>query len=194
MRIACLLASVLMLAAVAPAGENPAPSSSMRQELENMARVGSVMVDGDVCQKIVTPLAKEYMFKVDPKDPWLAGDNYDVDDVAFNATKKTLTRLSHLASFPSDVNLWMPIDGHPGKIQMVIRNKNEMSQFWRWGDLYQDMLPSMETVLKTGQRVTVADRPGWISVLAPVYNSLGDIVGLIEAVSRDKMDAHENVK
>lgn len=194
MRIACLLASVLMLAAVAPAGENPAPSSSMRQELENVARVGSVMVDGDVCQKIVTPLAKEYMFKVDPKDPWLAGDNYDVDDVAFNTTKKTLARLSHLTSFPSDVNLWMPIDGHPGKIQMVIRNKNEMSQFWRWGDLYQDMLPSMETVLRTGQRVTVADRPGWISVLAPVYNSLGDIVGLIEAVSRDKMDAHENVK
>jgi hypothetical protein len=77
---------------------------------------------------------------------------------------------------------------------MVIRNKNEMSQFWRWGALNQDMTPQMETVLKTGQRVTVMNRPDWISVLAPVYNSSGDIIGLIEAVSRGRMDAHENVK
>jgi hypothetical protein len=168
--------------------------SSMQQELDSVARVGSVMVDGDVCQKIVTPLAKGYMFKVDPRDEFLAGDNYDVDDGAFNVTKKTLIRLSHLTSFPSDVNLWMPIDGHQDKIQMVIRNKNEMSQFWHWGDVYQDMTPKMGMVLKTGERQTVMDRPGWVSVLAPVYNSLGDIVGLIEAVSRTKIDAHENVK
>jgi len=48
--------------------------------------------------------------------------------------------------------------------------------------------------LKTGQRVTVTSKPGWISVLAPVHNSLGDVVGLIEAVSRIKVDVHENVK
>jgi hypothetical protein len=69
-----------------------------------------------------------------------------------------------------------------------------MSQFWNWGELYGDMVPQMETVLKTGQRVTVTNKPGWISVLAPVYNSLGDVVGLIETVSQVKMDAHENVK
>jgi len=194
MKTVYLVSLFLALTTLALAQDNPAAKSTMRQELESVARVGSVMVDGDVCQKIVTPLAKMYMFKVDPHDEWLAGDNYDVDDVSFNITKKTLIRLSHLASFPSDVNLWMPIDGHPGKISMVIRNKNEMSQFWRWGDLYQDMVPQMETVLKTGQRMTVMDRPGWISVLAPVYNSLGDIVGVIEAVSREKIDPHENVK
>jgi hypothetical protein len=184
----------MTLTSLAPAQDNPDALLPKRLELESLARVGSVMVDGDVCQKIVTPLAKEYMFKVDPRDEYLAGDNYDVDDVSFNITKKTLIRLSHLTSFPSDVNLWMPIDGHPGKIQIVVRNKNEMSQFWHWGDIYQDMIPPMETVLKTGQRVTVMDRPGWVSVLAPVYNSLGDIVGLIEAVSRTKMDPHDNVK
>jgi hypothetical protein len=194
MRTVYLLALLMTLTPLAAAQDNPDALLPKRQELESLARVGSVMVDGDVCQKIVTPLAKEYMFKVDPRDEFLAGDNYDVDDVSFNITKKTLIRLSHLTSFPSDVNLWMPIDGHPGKIQIVVRNKNEMSQFWHCGDIYQDMVPPMETVLKTGQRVTVMDRPGWVSVLAPVYNSLGDIVGLIEAVSRTKMDPHDNVK
>ena len=194
MKIVHLLPLLSTLAMLGHAQDNPAASSTMREELESVARVGSVMVDGDVCQRIVTPLAKEYMFKVDPHNEWQAGDNYDVDDVSFNITKKTLIRLSHLTSFPSDVNLWMPIERHPDKIQMVIRNKNEMSQFWRWGALYQDMTPQMETVLKTGQRVTVMNRPDWISVLAPVYNSSSDIVGLIEAVSRGRMDAHENVK
>ena len=189
-----LLALLLALTPLASAQGDPDALSSKRQELDVAARVGSVMVDGDVCQKIVTPLAKEFMFKVDPRDEFLAGDNYDVDDVAFNTTKKMLIRLSHLTSFPSDVNLWMPIDGHPGKIQMVVRNKNEMSQFWHWGDVYQDMIPQMATVLKTGQRAAVMDQPGWVSVLAPVYNSLGDIVGLIEAVSRTKLDPHDNVK
>ena len=166
----------------------------MQMELDSLARVGSVMVDGDVCQKIVTEPAKGFLFATDPRDRFLAGDNYDVDDVAFNTVKKTLIRLSHLASFPTDINLWMPIEGHPAKIQLVIRNKNEMSQFWNWGELYGDVVPQMEIVLKTGQRVTVTSKHGWISVLAPVHNSLGDVVGLIEVVSQIRVDAHENVK
>ena len=134
------------------------------------------------------------MFKVDPKNPYQAGDNYDVDDASFNSVKKTLIRLSRLTTFPSDVNLWMPIEGHPDKIGIVIRNRHEMSQFWHWGDLYQEMVPQMAAVLKTGKVVTVTDDSGWISALAPVYNSLGDIVGVVEAVSRVSVDAHENVK
>ena len=189
----CILA-FLLIVPWAAAQDASVSAARMQQELDNVARVGSVMVDGDVCQKIVTPLAREYMFKVDPQNQFLAGDNYDVDDVAFNITKKTLIRLSHLAPFPADVNLWMPIEGHPGKIQIVIRNKNEISQFWRWGEIAQDVPSPMANVLKTGRRVAVSDHPGLVSVLAPVYNSLGDIVGVIEAVSRANIDTHENVK
>jgi hypothetical protein len=194
MRTVYLFGFGLFLAALGHAQANPDVVPGMRQELESVARVASVMVDGDLCQKIVTQRAKGFLFAVDPHDRFLASDNYDVDAASFNAIKKTLTRLSHLVSFPSDLNLWMPIEGHPGKVQMVIRNKNEMSQFWQWGALYQDMIAQMEAVLKTGQRQTVTDKPGWISVLAPVYNSLGDTVGIIEAVGRVKVDAHENVK
>lgn len=187
-----LLFLLLPFMALAWAQSRP-DSAAMQAQLQNIAHVGTVMVDGDTCQKIVTPAAKQYMFKKDPKNPWLADDNYNVDDASFNAVKKTLIRLSHLASFPVDVNLWMPIQGHPNKIQIVIRNKYEMSQFWKWGDLYQDMVPQMATVLKTGKQVTVK-HSGWISVLAPVYNSLGDAVGVIEVVSRSNIDMRQNVK
>jgi hypothetical protein len=166
----------------------------MVRELDDVARTATVMVDGDVCQRIVTPRALDYMFRQDARDQWAAGDNYEVNDAAFIATKKTLIRLSRLASFPCDVNLWAPIAGHPDKIRVVIRNGNEMSQFWPWGALYQDMIPQMKQVLQSGRRLTVTEKPGWVSVLAPVYNSLGDVVALVEAVSQKRLDAHENVK
>ena len=132
------------------------------------------------------------MFKIDPHDRFLAGDNYDVDDAEFNATKKTLIRLARLAPFACDVNLWMPIPNHPDKIQVVIRNAHELSQFWVFGAIYQDMFPPMQTVLQTGRRVTVKEKPGMISVLGPVYDSLGDVAGLVEVVSHSSPPAHQD--
>ena len=109
-------------------------------------------------------------------------------------TKKTLMRLSRLAKNPCDVNLWMPVETTPRRIQILIRNVNEMSQFWTWGALHQEMFPEMEKVLRTGERVAVRKRAGMASVVAPVYDSLGDIVGLVEVVGRLASDSHENVK
>lgn len=187
-RLSMLSAMLLLAGVLHGAGHD------MARELDEVARTATIMVDGDACQRIVTPRALEYMFKKDPRDPWVDGDNYEVNDQPFIAVKKTLIRLSRLAAFPCDVNLWMPIAGHPDKVRVVIRNAHEISQFWPWGKLYQDMIPQMKQVLDTGRRVTVAEKPGWISVLAPVYNSLGDIVALVEAVSQTRLNAHENVK
>ena len=184
-------ALLLTVLSLVPLG---AAEKDMTRELDEVARASTVMVDGDLCQRIVTPRALDYMFKKDARDPWVDGDNYEVNDPAFIAVKKTLIRLSHLASFPCDVNLWMPIAGHPDKIRVVIRNVNEMSQFWPWGKLYQDMIPQMKQVLESGHRIAVTEKPGWVSVLAPVHNSLDDTVALVEVVSQTRLDAHENVK
>jgi DNA-binding IclR family transcriptional regulator len=47
------------------------------------------------------------------------------------------------------------------------------------------MFPEMQKVFETGERVTVRKRPGMTSVLAPVRDSLGDVVGLVEVVGRE---------
>jgi hypothetical protein len=185
----CLVA-VLSLIAV-PCG---AQNTAIDNQLDEIARVASAMVDGDICQLIVTPRALAFMSKKDPRDQWADSDNYDVDDAAFNRVKKTLIRLSMLADFPLDVNLWLPAPGTPARVQIAIRNRNELSQFWDWGKLSQEMFPEMHTVLTTGKRVTVKQKPGLISVLAPVRNSLDEIVGLVEVVTRVVPDVRENVK
>src|SRR5215472_7319519 len=47
--------------------ENPGNSpEQVEQALDHIARVAAVMLDGDACQRIVTPRALEYMFKTDP--------------------------------------------------------------------------------------------------------------------------------
>jgi hypothetical protein len=153
------------------------------QVLDDIGRIATVMVDGDVCRRIMTPRALEYMQKKGTRDPWVGGDNFAVNKDAFNLTKKTLIRLSRLAGFPCDVNLWMPVPGMPGQVQVLIRNVNELSQFWSFGQLNQNIPAPMTKVLETGQRITVTEKPGFISVLAPVYDSLDDVVGLVEVVA-----------
>jgi hypothetical protein len=181
---------ILVAAALCPA-QSP---DALERELDSVGRVASVMVDGDVCQRIVTKRALDSILAVNPRDPWVASDNYDVNDEAFIRTKKTLARLSRLVAFPADVNLWMPVPSKAGSVHIVIRGVNEMSQFWPWGALHQEMPASMKTVLESGKRITAKEKPGWISVLAPVSNSMGDVVGLVEVVTRRKPNAYENVK
>jgi hypothetical protein len=141
---------------------------SLEKDLEGIARVATVMIDGDVCQRIMTDRALKKMFVIDPKDPWIGSDNFDV-----NAE---------------------PFIEEPGKIQVLIRNKYEMSQFWSFGQLYATIPPEMNEVLATGKRLTIQKKGNIISVLTPVYNSLGDVVGLVEVVSRTQFNPQENVK
>jgi hypothetical protein len=164
------------------------------KELDRVARTATAMVDGDVCQRIQTKRSLEFMTIEDPKDPWRAGDNFDVDHEAYTRTKKTLMRLARLCSQACDVNLWMPLKSDPPRIQILIRNVYEMSSFWKWGQLHQPMPAEMKRVLSTGERVTVRGSGGKISVLAPVYNSLDDIIGLVEVVAQQRRDLQENVK
>ncbi len=185
---------VVAMLAVAVMPVVGADRARVRIDLDEIGRVATAMVDGDVCQRIVTKRAVEFMSRVDTRDRWADADNYDVNDAAFIATKKTLMRLSSLAAYPVDVNLWMPAPGTPPRIQVAIRNKNEMSQFWKWGALTQPMFPDMQTVLESGHRITVERKAGYVSVLAPVRNSLDEIIGLVEVVSQLTPNARENVK
>jgi hypothetical protein len=166
----------------------------MVRELQEVARIATVMVDGDLCQRIMTDRALKKLFIKDPEDQWAGADNFDVNAEAFIQTKKTLMRLARLQSYPVDCNLWMLFKEDPRRIQILIRNQYEMSQFWNWGVLFQDIPPDMASVIASGKPKTVAGKNDLLSVLTPVYNSLGDIVGLVEIVARARMDWQENVK
>ena len=164
------------------------------QDLEQVGRAATAMLDGDVCLRIETARSQKFASQKDPRDPWRAADNYDVNAAAFIQTKKTLIRLARLCPTACDVNLWMPVKSQPGSGQIVIRNMHEMSQFWKWGDMLPPLPPEMKRVLDEGVSVTVRQTPGMTSILAPVYDSLGDIVAVAEVVTKKDQDPRENVK
>lgn len=168
-------------------------ASLLDQKLDEVARIASIMVDGEECKRIQKKEVIHEMFHPDPRDKWSAADNYAVNHEPYIRVKKTLIRLSQLTELPCDVNLWMPLP-QDNKVHIVIRNSKEMSQFWPWGALMQDMPAPMKKVLETGERVRVSQRPGMVSVLAPVRDSLGDIVAFVEVVGTEKLNQHENVK
>src|SRR5689334_6286481 len=87
---------ILMTSLSACRAAMPSTSEELARELDRVAQVATVMVDGDVCQRIVTDRALTFMLHNPSRDKWADADNYDVNEAAFTQTKKTLIRLSHL--------------------------------------------------------------------------------------------------
>ncbi len=194
LQLCCFLLFVAALLLCASNSQAQTPlRETMTRELQEVARVATVMMDGDLCQRIMTERALKKLFVKDPEDQWAGADNFDVNAEAFVQAKKTLMRLARLQPYPIDCNLWMLFKEDPKRIQILIRNQYEMGQFWRWGVLYQDIPPDMAEVIASGKPKTIGNND-LVSVLTPVYNSLGDIVGLVEVVARARPDWHENVK
>lgn len=188
------LSHVLALALAAALPLAAAAKEELIAELERLARVATAVVDGDECLRIMTPRALEQMFRTHPRDRWAGHDNFDVRDAPFIAVKKLLRRIATLAPVPADCNLWMSFRERPDQVQILIRQPNELSQFWRWGDLYQPIPAEMKEVLSTGRPRTVAARGDYVSVLAPVFDSLGDVVAIVEVVARAAPDERGNVR
>ena len=191
---ALAVASVVVLAVAAgvpeartaPATTKPRdPRARAADEARRLATIASAVLDGDECMEIVTDRAAELMFKVDPRDKWIGSDNYDVDRDKFTRTKKLLIRVSRLSELTADCNLWLRTKKRPEKIHVVIRQVNSLSSFYTWGQMVVDPPKEFLPVLKDGRTVVVTGkRPNVVSVLAPVRDSLGDVVGLVEASAR----------
>ena len=171
-----------------------APADDVATALERVARVATAMIDGDVCKRIETTRSRSFALKKDPRDPWAASDNYDVNDAAFTAVKKTTMRIATLCDVQCDVNVWMPLASDPSRIQVVVRNVHEISLFWPWGALNQEMPAEMKAVLGTQRPVSVLKKGGYRAVLTPIFDSLGDVVGVAEVAARTPPDPRENVK
>jgi len=156
--------------------------------MQQLAAIGSGVIDGDDCLNIVTDRAARLMFARHARDPWAGADNYEVDHATFIRQKKLLIRLSRLVDFPVDCNLWLTCRKDPAKVQMVIRQVNNWSLFYHLGQMHIDPTPEMKKLLAAGEPVVVdrksarigVERKHFVAVLSPVRTSMGDVIGFIE--------------
>ena len=154
----------------------------IRQVVAEVARVASVMFDGELCGQIVTERSWKWFRDFDPNDFWSPHDNYDVEHAPFVAAKHTLMRLERLgpAGLRLGCNLWVPVPTLPGQITCLVQNggPNRWQQF---GTLHLALTAPMQSAL-AGQPADVPDDEdrGIVTVLAPVRDSLKQVVGFVE--------------
>lgn len=162
------------------AKQNPKVARMLKQ-LGELGRIASVMIDGEEVLRILEASTEHYIKNPDPKHRYLALDHFVVDHEPFLRTKKTLTRLSMLVDFPCSTHLFLSIDGLDGAVTPLVQNKS-WSRYYKFGAGETALAPEMTECLETGEVVEApADHPSCtLTVLAPVKDSLGDVVGLVE--------------
>jgi hypothetical protein len=149
--------------------------------LREVARIASVMVDGDEARRIITRRAMHHIAHPDPEYRFLSADYFDVDHAAFDRMKKTLLRLEQLIQVRCNTALWIPVEGRERKVTLAVQN-GSIHRYYQFGhsnlvapDEMARCFESVETV------VAPLDHPSQtITVLAPVLDSLGDVSGIIE--------------
>jgi len=161
------------------------PAQEIVAALCEVARVASVMVDGDEARRILTERAMYHIAHPDPDYRFLSADYFDVDHRAFDAMKKTLLRLERLTDVRCSTALWVPVAGEEGQVTLAVQN-GTIQRYYRFG---QAKMAAPDEMARCFQRqVTVVaptEHPSQtITVLAPVFDSLGDVSGVIELSAR----------
>ncbi len=154
----------------------------IRQSLRDIARVASVMFDGELCGQVVTDRSWKWMADFDPDDRWSAHDNFDYEHEPFVAAKKLLLRLERLAppGLRVSCSLWTAVPTLPDRATCVIQNGGP-ARWQRFSDLHHPLHPAMRAALQTGQPQEVPpEDSGVLTVLAPVRDSLKEVAGFIE--------------
>ena len=153
---------------------------AVRKELLELGRIAAALVDGDEAGRILAERSLQYIKNPNPKFRFMTGDYLDVDHGAFLRTKKLLLRIQRLADFRTGTALWMRYGDLAGKVVMALQN-GSLNRYYGFGDMTADIRPEMAECIEKGEVVLVPDeerRP--LTVLAPVRDSLQDVVGLVE--------------
>ena len=163
-----------------------AKAAKMLKALRETARVAAAMIDGDEARRIITERALHYIANPDPKFGFLSGDYYDVEHAPFLRIKKSLLRLERLLSFPCNTSLWLLLDKPPEHATVAVQN-GSLHRYWKWAEEKRPLEPEMAECVRSGEVVVApTDHPSrTLTVLAPVRDSLDDVVGFVELTSRN---------
>jgi hypothetical protein len=178
-----LLGVVLLSLALTLASAQGTVTEHPSYDAKHLAVIATAMVDGDLCQHIVTDRAVKYLLRSDPHDPWADADNYDVDAATFQQVKSTLLRIAMLANDHTALNLWLPVPNKPDAVQIVVRLRPGISGLYD-GSMMQPMPGAMRHVMATGEQSESIRQKGAEVILAPVHDSLGRTVAVVEVAER----------
>jgi len=158
-----------------------AKTKKMMSALKEVARVAEVMVDGEEAQGVITDRAYHYLAHPDPKFKHMVGDYFDVDLDGFLRAKKTLMRLERLLDFPCSTSFWLKVKDLEDQLTLLLHN-GKLSRWYVFGAGTTPLEGELKNCIKTGEILVLEPNEAEerVTALAPVRDSLGDVVGAIE--------------
>jgi hypothetical protein len=145
-----------------------------------VAEIAAGILDGEEVKRIVSEQAMHYIANPDPNFIYLSGDYFDVDQELFLRNKKLLLRLERLGKVTMNGALWVPVPGQEA-VTLALHN-GPYHRYYNFGMERLASPPEMKEVLEAGKVVSVSPSgdKNLATVLAPVRDSLGDVVGVVE--------------
>jgi hypothetical protein len=160
-------------------------NASILPELLRVARIATVLVDGDEASRIITDNAMFHLAHEDAKFRFLTLDHYDVDLDTFLRMKKLLLRLERLSPVECCASLWVPVPA-TGRMTLALQNGN-VNRYYEFGQKTIALPEAMRTCLDRGEPVELApdEKRSVYTVLTPLFDSLEDPVAVLELSSAE---------
>ncbi|MHC4717908.1 MAG: hypothetical protein ACYS5V_13120 [Planctomycetota bacterium] len=160
--------------------ETTIDTQKVLDELARLAEIAAGIIDGEDVKGIITPRAMYYILNPDPKHQFLVGDYFDVDHDLFLRVKKLMIRIARLSDLVISTSMWQVI-GDGGQVTVAVHN-GAQQRWYTFGESAREIVPEMAEVVRTGQvlAVPVAEDDRQATALAPIRDSLGDIVAVCE--------------
>ena len=154
--------------------------------LKELARIAGVLVDGDEAGRIIAERSLKYIADPNPVTRRMAGDYFDVDHATFLRMKKLLRRLERLVDFPCCVALWVLVKGQDNLATLAVQDGN-VHRYWQWAAQRLELEGEVAECVKTGSVTTAPAEASedMLTALAPVRDSLGDVVALVEFTAKN---------
>jgi hypothetical protein len=149
-------------------------------ELYRLGEIAAGIIDGEEVLRIITDDAMHHIARPHPEHRFLSGDHYDVNHDHFLRAKKLLLRIARLSPLEVSTSLWVPVPGAES-VTVAVHNGTH-HRYYVFGQVKLPTPPDMKEAFATGQirQVGPAEGEPLATVLAPVRNSLGDVVAIAE--------------
>jgi hypothetical protein len=169
--------------------------AEVRKELGEIARIGQMFVEGDLCRRIWMKHSENFK----------CGDDMDYNPKACVPLKKTLMRLERLCPFPCSTTLWRRRPDSPDRGEAILFGMHPAPT---GGDkppmryVAPELTPELRTVFLQGKNAWMVDRrtrtlptlvergvkvpvsgtkrPYALAIFVPIKDSMGEIAAALE--------------
>jgi len=164
-------------------------AQTVRDELSRLGEIAAALLDGEDVKRIITQEAMHHISRPDPEYRFLSADYYDVHHGPFLRVKKLLMRIERLSDLGVNGAIWGPVP-ETGKVTVALQN-GPHHRYYEFGAQSRDPAPEMRRVLDAGEVTAAPTGPNdtHVTVLAPIRDSLQDVVGVVELTAPLDPDA-----